>query len=64
MPRIVKLSIAWSAAIILSVFALTAAGRYGLLPEELANNLAAGTVLALSFLATTLLVRQKKDEEE
>lgn len=63
MPRIVKLALIWAAAVILAALAITTAGDIGLLPTQLAGNLAAGAVLALSWLATTLIVRDRKKDE-
>ena len=64
MPRPVKIALVWAAGIILATLALTTAGDIGLLPTQLASNIAAGLVLALSWLATTLIVRNGKNEAE
>jgi len=64
MPRIAVLALIWATGIILAALAITMAGRVGLLPTQTAASLAAGAVLALSWLATTLLVKKKKESGE
>lgn len=63
MPRPIKIALIWAAAILFAAFAITMAGKVGFLPTQLAGNLAAGTVLALSWIATTLIVRGRKKDE-
>ena len=63
MPRTIKIALVWAAAILFAALAITFAGKVGFLPTQLAGNLAAGTVLALSWLATTLIVRDRKKDD-
>jgi len=64
MPRPVLIALIWSGGIILATLALTFAGSIGVIPEGLSKNLAAGAVLALSWLATTLIVGQERKDGE
>ena len=63
MPKAVLIALIWATGIILAALALLVAGDIGLLPTQMASNLAAGTVLALSWVATTLIVKGKKKED-